>query len=159
MKIVGTGARVIDANLLEKLAVARQSGNSVTKAQAEKIIQGARRELKNEFKGSSAAEITRAQNAVSNTLRLAVDSGWVRAGSTRTMIDQFLTGADDKSLKGIADKLKADLRAPARSGGRGGVSYGARARGGSVSYSSRRAPVRREPAPVVIPPRPRSTGT
>ncbi|MEW5855390.1 MAG: hypothetical protein AB2A00_41835 [Myxococcota bacterium] len=119
MKIVGSGTKTIDADLLAKLALDRASGGSISKAEVDKTLKSVRKELKDEFE-SSTRGLDRASTAVANTLELAVKSGWIKGGASQDAVKEFLKGDDAGSLKATV----ADIRADVKSTRSGGSSYG-----------------------------------
>ena len=135
MRIVGSKKNVLDADLLERLAKSKMSPTGVTLAEAQKHIAAVRRELKDEFSSSSRG-LTAAQLAVENTLKLALSSGWVKAGSAKTAINTFLAAGSKNGLDATVAKIREDLKGAST----GSVGYGSRPsrpsrpRGG---YSSR----------------------
>lgn len=131
MNIVGKGKKVIDADLLARLAVNGQSGGTVSQAEVKTAIKAATADLKDEFaSGSSTRGLARASDAVANTLELAVKSGWVKGGSAQSLIREYLDGAGKGSLSDVMKDIRADVR-----DNRGGGSVGYGGRSSSVSYS------------------------
>jgi hypothetical protein len=130
MNIVGKGKKVIDADLLSRLAVNAQTGNTVSKAELQSAIKDVRADLKDQFSYSDSTRgLTRMKDAVANTLELAIKSGWVRSGSAQSVIKEFLEGSGKGSLEQLAKDIKAEVKA--NSGG--SVGYGGSS--SSVSYS------------------------
>jgi hypothetical protein len=138
MNIVGKGKKVIDADLLAKLAVDRQSAKTVSQAEVKKAIAGAVSDLKDDFSWrDSSRGLTRAARAITNTLQLAIDSGWVRGNTAKDLIKAFVEGEGGKSLDSVLDDIKADIKDNRDSsvgygGGSSSVSYGG---GYSTGYS------------------------
>jgi hypothetical protein len=136
MNIVGKGKKVMDADLLARLAVDTQSGGTVSKAEVKKAIDGAVRELKDEFAWrDSSRGITRARDAIANTFQFAIDKGFVRGGSAKDMIEAFLDGSGKTNLAEVKKDIESEIRSNRSSGGGYGgssssVSYG----GGSYSH-------------------------
>lgn len=138
MKIVGSGSKVLDADLLGKLAVSQASGKTVSKAEVQSAIKQAKTDLKDAFESrSSSAGLTKAQTAIANTLQLAVDSGWVKAGTSKDLIAEFIGGDKAGSLADDVEHLKLEIKS-----NRG--SSGGRTSGG---YSGRRSSSTPAPAP------------
>ncbi|MFH1810332.1 MAG: hypothetical protein ABIJ09_16420 [Pseudomonadota bacterium] len=109
MKIVGKGNKVIDADLLARLAVDKQSGSTVSKAEAEKAIKSITTELKDDFETSTRG-LARAEQAVTNTLSLALTSGWLRSGSAANVIKAFLDGTGKGSLSEAVKNVRDSVR-------------------------------------------------
>lgn len=131
MKIVGTGSKVIDADLLARLATDRSSGGSVSTAELQKTLKSVRTELKDQF-DTSTRGLDRAALAVSNTLELAIDSGWIKAGSTQKAVEAFLEGPAKGSMKETLAAIREDVK----NSRTGGTTYGGGGRvsgGGGVS--------------------------
>ncbi len=138
MKIVGSGAKVLDSDLLGKLAISQQSGKTISKAEVQSAIKSAVADLKDAFDTrSSTAGLTKAQTAIANTLQLAVDSGWVKAGTAKDLISAFVNDAGKGSLSATVDDLKAQIK-DNRGTSSGRTSYSGR-RSTTVSYSGRRS--------------------
>jgi hypothetical protein len=135
MNIVGKGNKVIDADLLARLAVNQQSGATVSKAEVTSAIQSATSDLKDEFAWSDSSRgLTKASRAIANTLELAIDSGWVRGGSAKDLINAFLDGDGEGSMTDVTNDIKNEVR---KNRGSGGASYGGRSSGSSYGgYSS-----------------------
>jgi hypothetical protein len=129
MKIVGKGSSVIDADLLARLAVDRQSGSTISKAEADKAIASVKAELKDDFETSTRG-LGRAEKAISNTLALALKSGWLRAGSAAEVLKAFVDGDGKGSLsatvKDVRDSVKSSR--PSRGTSYGGYSAPSRTR-------------------------------
>lgn len=139
MKIVGSGTKVLDADLLGKLAVSQQSGNTVSKPEVAAAIKSAVADLKDKFESrTSSAGLTQGQTAIANTLQLAVDSGWVKAGTSKDLIAGFLTGTKAGSLSATVEDLKTEIKSNRGTGG-GGT---------TVRYSGRRTTPSPAPAPA-----------
>jgi hypothetical protein len=126
MRIVGSKKNVLDADLLERLAKSKMSPTGITPAEAQKHVAATRRDLKDEF-SSSTRGLAQAQTAVENTLRLALDSGWVNRGDAKRAIETFLSASAKDGLKATVDKIKDSLKGST---------------GGRVGYSSRPTPTR-----------------
>lgn len=109
MKITGTGASAIDADLLARLAVARGSGGSITKTELTSAITKTKSEMRSDF-SSSTSGLDKASKAVANTLELAVKSGWIKSGATVDAIEAFVKGSDAKGLKALVADIRADVR-------------------------------------------------
>jgi hypothetical protein len=135
MNIVGKGKKVIDADLLARLAVNQQSGATISKAEVSSAIESAKSDLQDEFAWSNSSRgLTAATRAIANTLELAVKSGWVRGGSAKDLIEAFVGGENDGSLADLTKDIKNEIR----SNRRGSGGYGGRVSGGSYGgYSSR----------------------
>lgn len=134
MRIVGTKNNAIDADLLERLAKSRMSGGVVSKTELNTALGSVRTGLKDEFSGASSVRgLAKAQTAIANTLKLAVDSGWVGKGATKAAVTEFLTGRGKTSLATTIATVKEDIK----SSGGGSVGYrpagGARSGGGESS--------------------------
>ena len=72
MNIVGKGKKVLDADLLSRLAVNAQSGSTVSKAELQSAIKDVSADLKDQFSyADSTRGLTRMKDAVANTLELA----------------------------------------------------------------------------------------
>jgi hypothetical protein len=162
MKIVGSGNKVLDKDLLTKLAVSQKSSNTISKAEAQNAVSAARTALKDEFAGAtSSSGMARAEKAITNTLKLAIESGWVKSGASKEVITAFLEGTGKGSLSATVADIKADIKAGAKPATR----YGGRT--STVTYSGggrRTTPARTTPAPARTTParstpRPRPVGT
>ena len=138
MNIVGKGKKVLDADLLARLAVNQQSGATVSKAEVKTAINGAVQDLKDEFSWrDSSRGLKRASDAVANTLELAISSGWVRGGSAKELIAAFIDGSNAGNMDDVLSEIRSDVRENSSSssgygGGGGSVSYGG---GGGSRYS------------------------
>ncbi len=111
MNIIGKGKSVIDQDLLGKLALASQSGGTVSKAEVNKIIKSTVQDLKDDFQYSSSTRgLTRSADAIRNTLELAVNKGFIRGNSAQDIVEAFLTGTDKGTLDDALDEIRADVR-------------------------------------------------
>ena len=132
MRIVGKGKNVYDADLMVRLALdsGKNSGNTISKKEAEAAVKQAVHDLKDEFIYSDSTRgLTRAARAITNTLNRAIKDGWVRPGKARDIILEFLNGTDEGSLKESIGDIKYEVaqnRNPTTSYGgySGSVSYG-----------------------------------
>lgn len=132
MKIVGKSNKVLDADLLARLAQASDHG--VSKAEVQSAIKSTRSELKDQF-DTSTRGLDRAAKAVSNTLELAIKSGWINSGASTKVVDAFLKGSSDGSLK---DTL-GDIRDAVKQSRTGGTSYGGSTRSTRTAPRSTRS--------------------
>lgn len=147
MKIVGSGNKVLDKDLLSKLAVSQKSNNNINQTEAKNAVSAARTALKDEFAGAtSSAGMARAEKAIANTLKLAIESGWVKSGASKEILNAFLEGTGKGSLSATVADIKADIKKSSR----GGTNYGGRT--STVTYSGGG----RRPQPA---PRPSTGGT
>lgn len=122
MNIVGKGNNVIDSELLSRLAVDQTSGSSISKKELQKQFKKIKSELKDEYLYSTRG-LSRAERAIANTFSLAVKSGWLRAGASVKLVNEFLKGSDDDGLKHIVDDVKEHVkshRTSSRGSGYGG---------------------------------------
>lgn len=129
MKIVGKGNSVIDADLLARLAVDKQSGATISKAEASKAIASVKAELKDDFETSTRG-LARAEQAISNTLTLALKSGWLRAGSAADVLKAFVDGEGKGSLSATVKDVRESVKTsrPSRGTSYGGYSAPSRTR-------------------------------
>lgn len=138
MRIVGGRNKEIDADLLARLAVDRQSGNTVSKKEVTEAINSAVKDLKDHFEGDTSTRgLSKMTRAVANTLELAVSSGWVKSGAAKDAIETFLSGTGKGSLDKVSDDIKAEVRENARSDS--SVSYGGYSSSVSYGGGSRRS--------------------
>jgi hypothetical protein len=121
MRIVGSKNNVIDADLLERLAKSKMSPSGVSVTEARRHVAAARRELKDEF-SSSTRGLAQAQQAIENTIKLALSSGWVNKGEAKKVLNTFLSATAKDGLQAVTDKIRDDLKGS--TGGR--VGYGSR---------------------------------
>lgn len=114
MKISGSGKTAVEVELLTKLAQASTT-NSISKTEMSNILKSVRTDLKDTFDGSRKG-LSGAQTAITNTLKLALSSGWVAAGSAKEILAEFLSSNGPKgSLAGIiSDIQQAPVRKPTR---------------------------------------------
>jgi hypothetical protein len=152
MKIVGSGNKVLDKDLLSKLAVSQKSNNNINQTEVKSAVAAARSALKDEFSGAtSSAGMARAEKAITNTLKLAIESGWVKSGASKEIISAFLEGTGKGSLSATVADIKADIKSAAKPS----TNYGGRT--STVTYSGGG---RRRPAPAPSRPSPaRPVGT
>lgn len=139
MKISGSGKQRFDHDLLARLAQKSESGNTISKAEAKEQIGKSVNDLRDKFldKGNTTGLKADAQ-AVANTFRKAINSGWVRSASTKALINEFISGSDAESLSSNVSELRQDVRDenPVRR------NVGYSRSGGSASRPSYRAPTR-----------------
>jgi len=139
MNIVGKGKKVLDANLLARLAVNQQSGATVSKAEVKSAINSAVQDLKDDFSWrDSSSGLKRSADAVANTLELAVNSGWVRGGSAKELIAAFVDGSGEGDLADVMSDIRAETREnnSVNSGYGGGGSSSVSYSGGSSHYGT-----------------------
>lgn len=112
MNIKGRGTQALDLDLLGQLALKQQSGNTISKTEAQSILSSIQTELKDEFSHSTRG-LANASRAIENTLQLALDSGWVKTEAASTLIESFLDGKGEKNLDALVKEVRAEVR-PAR---------------------------------------------
>jgi hypothetical protein len=105
MKIKGGYKNEIATELLSDLALRQKSGKTISKSEVKEALAEIKAELQDEFSHSSRG-LARAERAIGNTLKLALESGWVKGESAASMIEDFLTEGTDGGL----DELVADIR-------------------------------------------------
>ena len=129
MNIVGKGKKVLDADLLARLAVSQQSGATVSKAEVKSAIGSAVQDMKDEFQWrDSSSGLKPVSDAIANTLELAIASGWVRGGAAKELISAFINGSQAGNIDEVVSEIRAEVRENNPTSGGGSVSYG----GGNV---------------------------
>ena len=102
---------LLDANLLTRLATRQASGKTVSKAEVKSEIAMVKADLAKHYKfTTSKSAFDRAGTAIANTFALAIESGWVRAASTRDVIDAFIGGDSDSDLTGVLSEIRTEAK-------------------------------------------------
>ena len=104
------GANPAFANkLLGELASASESGNTISKPEATKAVDGAVKELMNRYldKGRTAG-LKKDMDAVRNTFQKALDSGWVKNKGARAIIEDFVDNTYAASMTEIRDEVRSE---------------------------------------------------
>lgn len=110
MNIKGRGNKALDLDLLGQLALRQQSGNTISKKEVQDVISDLKSELQDEFSYSSRG-LARAERAIGNTFKLALESGWVRGESASRLIEEFVGAGDESgSLDDLVSEIRADNR-------------------------------------------------
>lgn len=105
MKIKGAYQKEIATDVLADLALKQQSGKTISQTEVKEVLAEIKAELKDEFSHSSRG-LARAERAIGNTLKLALESGWVQGEKAAQMIEDFL----GESVDGGLDELVSDIR-------------------------------------------------
>jgi len=133
MKIKGRGANALDTDLIGELAYRQQSGNTISKNEVKTILDDVKTELRDEF-SHSASGLANAGRGITNSLQMALESGWVRGESAAQMIEEFIGGEGCDSLDGLMKDIRKEARQQTR-----------------TSYSGYRArPRRSSPRPFLL---------
>lgn len=111
--------------LMARLATASESGNTISKKEAQGAVDGAVNELLNKHldKGNTTG-LKKDMQQVRNTFQKALDSGWVRGASARAIIEDFVDNTFDDAVKDIRSEVRAE-NPVSRGGGYGRSSYSA----------------------------------
>ncbi|MBI4821433.1 MAG: hypothetical protein HY791_34555 [Deltaproteobacteria bacterium] len=111
MNIRKQGKTTLDTDLLEKLAFAQGSSGNITAKEAKSAIATVKKDLKGDLKYTTgAAAYKKAEEAISKTFELAINSGWVKSATAQEAIQEFIKGDGDKSLKGTLAQIREDAK-------------------------------------------------
>ncbi len=111
MNVSGSGKQRFDHNLLARLAQKSESGNTISKSEAKEQIGKAVDDLRDKFLNQGSSSGLKADaDAVANTFRKAIDSGWVRGASAKALISEFISGSGADSLEASVSEPRQDVR-------------------------------------------------